>query len=170
MLNIKRINHVLNTTVYSMLNTVPLIHLVSHRQLKFLRHNLRVTKEEPARRYALYIPTIGKRRPGWSRISYLTYVQRLLGDNEGAMQQQQIAALADDRCAWRNLVVACYTANFFSTTWLYCRVAVNVTLTSRCWKPFWTYQYGHLNNVTTPAPCYTGLTLQRHCMGNMVAV
>ena len=63
-----------------------------------------------------------------------------------------------------------YTANFFSTTWLYCRVAVNVTLTSRCWKPFWTYQYSHLNNVTTPAPCYAGLTLQRHCMGNTVAV
>ena len=63
-----------------------------------------------------------------------------------------------------------YTANFFSTTWLYCRVAVNVTLTSRCWKPFWTYQYGHRNNVTTPAPYYTGLTLQRHFMGNAVAV
>ena len=63
-----------------------------------------------------------------------------------------------------------YTANFFSITWLYCRVAVNVTLTSRCWKPFWTYQYGHLNNVTTPAASYTGLTLQRHCMGNTVAV
>ena len=61
-------------------------------------------------------------------------------------------------------------ANFFSTTWLYCRVAVNVTLTSRCWKPFWTYQYSHRNNVTTPAPYYTGLTLQRHCMGNTVAV
>ena len=117
-----------------------------------------------------------------------------------------------------------YTANLFSTTWLHCRVAVNVTLTSRCWKPFWTYQYGHRNNVTTPAPgadpgmgrigtgppfwqlnhansagfgailatrplftgtrpplftnpesglaapYYTGLTLQRHCMGNTVAV
>ena len=49
-------------------------------------------------------------------------------------------------------------------------MAVNVTLTSRCWKPFWAYQYGHLNNVTTPAPYYTGLTLQRHCMGNTVAV
>ena len=36
MLNIKRIDHVLNTTVYSMTNTVPLIHLVRHRQLKFL--------------------------------------------------------------------------------------------------------------------------------------
>ena len=33
-------------------------------------------------------------------------------------------------------VIDLYTANFFSTTWLYCRVAVNVTLTSRCWKTF----------------------------------
>ena len=111
MLNIKRIDHVLNTTVYSMTNTVPLIHLVRHRQLKFLGHILRMSKEEPARRYALYIPTIGKRRPGRPRTSYLNYGQRLLGDNEGAMQEQQIAAFADDRCAWRNLVVACSAAD-----------------------------------------------------------
>ena len=50
-----------------------------------------MSKEEPARRYALYIPTIGKRRPGRPHTSYLTYVQRLLGDNQGAMQEQQIA-------------------------------------------------------------------------------
>ena len=60
MLNIKRIDHVLNTTVYSMTNTVPLIHLVRHRQQKFLGHILRMSKEEPARRYALYIPTMAK--------------------------------------------------------------------------------------------------------------
>ena len=111
MLNIKRIDHVLNTTVYSMTNTVPLIHLVRHRQLKFLDHILRMSKEEPARRYTLYIPTIGKRRPGRPRTSCLNYVQRLLGDNEGAMQEQQIAAFADDRRAWRNLVVACSAAD-----------------------------------------------------------
>ena len=111
MLNIKRIDHVLNTTVYSMTNTVPLIHLVRHRQLKFLGHILRMPKEEPARRYALYIPTIGKRRPGRPRTAYLNYAQRLLGDNEGAMQEQQIAAFADDRRAWTNLVVACSAAD-----------------------------------------------------------
>ena len=112
MLNIKRIDHVLNTTVYSMTNTVPLIHLVRHRQLKFLGHILRMSKEEPARRYALYIPTIGNRRPGRPRTSYLNYVQRLLGDiNEGEMQEQQIDAFADDRRAWRNLVVACSAAD-----------------------------------------------------------
>ena len=72
---------------------------------------VRMSKEEPARRYALYIPTIGKRRPGRPRTSYLNYVQRLLGDNEGAMQEQQIAAFADDRRAWRNLVVACSAAD-----------------------------------------------------------
>ena len=94
-----------------MTNTVPLIHLVRHRQLKFLGHILRMSKEEPARRYALYIPTIGKRRPGRPRTSYLNYVQRLLRDNEGAMQEQQIAAFADDRRAWRNLVVACSAAD-----------------------------------------------------------
>ena len=94
-----------------MTNTVPLIHLVRHRQLKFLGHILRMSKEEPARRYALYIPTIGKRRPGRPRTSYLNYVQRLLGDNEGAMQEQQIAAFADDRRAWRNLVVVCFAAD-----------------------------------------------------------
>ena len=109
MLNIKRIDHVLNTTVYSMTNTVPLIHLVRHRQLKFLL--LRMSKEEPARRYTLYIPTIGKRRPGRPRTSYLNCVQRLLGDNEGAMQEQQIAAFADDRHTWRKLVVACSAAD-----------------------------------------------------------
>ena len=111
MLNLKRIDHVLNTTVDSMTNTVPLIHMVRQRQLKFLGHILRMSKEEPARRYALYIQTIGKRRSGRLRTSYLTYVQRLLGDNEGAMQEQQIAALADDRRAWRNLVVACSAAD-----------------------------------------------------------
>ena len=100
-LNIKRIDHVLNATVHSMTNTVLLIHLDRHRQLKFLGHILRMSKEEPARRYALCIPTIGKRRPGRPRTSYLTYVERLLGDNEGAMQEQQIATLADDRRAWR---------------------------------------------------------------------
>ena len=79
MLKIRRIDHVLNTTVYSMTNTVPLIHLVRHRQLKFLGHILRMSKEEPARRYALYIPTVDKRRPGRPHTSYLNYVQRLLG-------------------------------------------------------------------------------------------
>ena len=50
--------------------------------------------------------------------SYLNYVQRLLGDNEGAMQKQQIAAFADDRHARRNLVVACSAADGWWWWWI----------------------------------------------------
>ena len=64
MLNIKGIDHVLNTTIYSMTNTVPLIHMVRHPKLNFFGHILQMSKEEPARRYALYIPTTGKRKSG----------------------------------------------------------------------------------------------------------
>lgn len=110
MLNIKRIDHVPNTSIYAMTSTVPLIHNVRARQLRFLGHILRLPEEEPARRYALYIPTHGKRRPGRPRTLYLTYIQRVLGDNEGMFQAEQIAALAEDRRAWRNLVVACSAA------------------------------------------------------------
>ena len=111
MLNIKRIDHVPNTSIYSMTDTSPLIHQVRHRQLKFLGHILRMPKEEPARRYALYVPTIGKRKPGRPRTSYLTYVQCLLGDSEGMMHEEQIAAIANDRSAWRSLVVTCSAAD-----------------------------------------------------------
>ena len=128
--------------VYSMTNAVPLIHLVRHRQLKFLGHILRMSKKEPARRYALYIPTIGKRRPGRPRTPYLNYVQRLLGDNEGAMQEQQITAFADDRRSWRNLVVACFAADGWWWWWwwwwcfvhtYYCYVFLMIFTTYVCW-------------------------------------
>ena len=92
----------------------PKVTLGYYRQwpkVRAVRPDCMHVQEEPVRRYALYIPTIGKRRPGRERTSYLNYVQRLLGDNEGAMQEQQIAAFADDRRAWRNLVVACSAAD-----------------------------------------------------------
>ena len=110
MLGVRRIDHVPNTSIYATTNTEPLIHCVKHRQLRFLGHILRLPDEEPAKQYALYIPTHGKRRPGRPRTSYLTYIQQILGDNEGNMQVKQIAALAEDRRAWRNLVVACSAA------------------------------------------------------------
>ena len=121
MLNIKRIDHVLNTIVYSMTNTVPLIHLVRHRQLKFLGHILRMSKEEPARRYALYIPTIGNRRPGWPRTSYLTYVQRLLGDNEGAMQEHA----ADCRTCWWSSCMERLCGRLLRSRWMMMMMMMN---------------------------------------------
>ena len=157
LLNIKCIDHVLNTT---MTNTVSLIHLVRHHQLKFLGHILRMLKEEPARRYALYILTIGKRRPGHPHTLYLTYFQRLLGDNEGAMQEQQIVTLADDRRAWRNLVVACSTDDGWWWWWNVAQIAkigcekFLLTLLSHMLKDksleiciHWTYPNLELNEV-----------------------
>ena len=96
--------------IYSMTNTEPLIHHVQNRQLRFLEHILHLPDEEPASRYALYIPPHGTRRPGRPRTSYLAYIQRLLGYEEGVIQADQIATLAKDRSAWRSLVVACSAA------------------------------------------------------------
>ena len=110
MLGIKRRDRVSNTIVYSMTNSKPLINCVQNRQRRFLGHILRLPEEEPARTYALYIPTHGKRRPGRPRTSYPAYVQRVLGYDEGMISTEQIAPLAQDRSAWRRLVVACSAA------------------------------------------------------------
>ena len=56
------------------------------------------------------IPPHGKRRPGRPRTSYQSYIKRLLGNDEEDMSADQIATLAQDRCAWRNLVIACSAA------------------------------------------------------------
>ena len=110
MLQIKRTDHIPNTTIYDMTKTEPLINCVRNRQLRFLGHILRLPDEEPARRYALYTPPHGRRKAGRPRTQYLTYIQRLMGDNDGMLQEKQIATLAKDRSAWRKLVVACSAA------------------------------------------------------------
>ena len=56
------------------------------------------------------IHTHMKRRPGRQHISFLTYVQRLLGDDEGILQPSQISTLAQDRRSWKKLVVPCSAA------------------------------------------------------------
>ena len=110
MLNIKRVDRVSNAKIYALTNMEPLINLVRSRQLRFLGHILRMPDEEPSRIYALYTPPHGKRRPGRQRTSYLSYIQRLLGDAEGMLQSDKIVTLAMDRGVWRSLVVACSAA------------------------------------------------------------
>ena len=84
MLNIKRIDHVLNTAVYSMTNTVPLINLVRHRQLKFLGHILRMSKEEPAR--CSVHPNHWQKKT-WSTMYFIPYLL-LTKDCLGIMKEQ----------------------------------------------------------------------------------
>ena len=103
-------DHVPNTTIYAMTMTTPLFNSVKSRQLRFLGHILRLPDEELARRYAVYTPPHGRRKAGRPRTLYLTYIQQLLGDHEGMLQEQQIATLAKDCRAWRKLVVACAAA------------------------------------------------------------
>ena len=110
MLNIKRLDRMSNERIYHLTNTQPLINTVRQRQLRFLGHILRMPEEEPCRRYALFVPTHGRRRTGRQRISYLSYLQKLFGDAENDLNQDAIASLALDLCAWRKFVVACSAA------------------------------------------------------------
>ncbi|KAI8486562.1 hypothetical protein Bbelb_357970 [Branchiostoma belcheri] len=103
MLNIKRTDHVSNNQIYKTTNTQPLITRVRQRQLRFIGHALRMPVEEPLRTYALYVPPHGRRRPGRQRANYLTYIQNLLGDTEGDLIPDRIAALAADRLTWNGL-------------------------------------------------------------------
>ena len=55
-------------------------------------------EEEPARKYALYIPSLGKRGPGCPLTFYLAYIQLLLHigydvwkDDENEMAAEEIA-------------------------------------------------------------------------------
>ena len=107
MLNIKRLDFVSNFRIYAITDTQPFIMLVRQRQLRFLGHILRMPPEEPCNKYALYIPTHGKRRPGRQKTSYLAYIQRLLGDENNDLSPEGITQLALDRCRWRSFVAAC---------------------------------------------------------------
>ena len=108
MLGIKHLDCVRNTQIHEMTDTQPLINTVRQRQLCFLGHILRMPEDEPCRRYALFIPTHGRRRPGRRRTSYISmisYVQKLLGYTENDLHQDAIASLATDWSTWRKFVV-----------------------------------------------------------------
>ena len=60
MLGIKRQDFISNNVIHPMTNTEPLVYYVRKRQLGFLGHILRLPEEEPARRYAVYVPPHGK--------------------------------------------------------------------------------------------------------------
>ena len=107
LLGIKRLDQVSNDRVYEMTKTRPLMEQVRPRQLKFLGHILRKSEDEPANLYTLYLPTHGRHRLRRQSTSYLQYIQRLLGDDDGQLTSKQIADLTSDRKSWRKLTVAC---------------------------------------------------------------
>ena len=110
MLNIKRIDRVTNETIYNLTGTTPLVEKARLRQLKFLGHILRLPDGEPCKEYALYVPRHGRRKPGRQRTLFPKYIQSLLGDVNDMLSEGQMSAMAQDRCSWRKLVVACSAA------------------------------------------------------------
>ena len=110
MLGIKWQDCISNIAIYSMTNTEPLVYYVRKRQPGFLGHILCLPEEGPARRYTFSVPPHGKRKPGHPRTSYITYIQWVLGYHEVDISADEIATLAEDRRAWRNLVMACSAA------------------------------------------------------------
>ena len=52
------------------------------------------TEDEPCRRYALFAPSHGRRRPGRQATSYASYIQKLLGDTDSDLKPEAIASLA----------------------------------------------------------------------------
>ena len=111
MLNIKRIDRVSNAKIYDLIQTALLVENVRTRQLRFLGHVLRMPDDEPCKEYALYIPPHGKRKPGRQRTLFLRYIQHLLGDTDNMIGPGKLSQLAQDRCGWRKLVVACPAAD-----------------------------------------------------------
>ena len=81
-------------------NGQALITTVRQRQLRFLGHILRRSEDEPCRRYALFAPSHGRRRPGRQATSYASYIQKLLGDTDSDLKPEAIASLAQDCSEW----------------------------------------------------------------------
>ena len=99
-----------NIDIYSMNNTEPLVYYVRKRQLGFLRHILCLPGKEPARNMLFMYHLMAKR----SRIVQASLTSRTsngcLGYHEVYISADEIATLAEDRCALRNLVIACSAA------------------------------------------------------------
>ena len=59
------------------------------RQLVFFGHILWLPEEEPAKRYALDIPSDGQGRPGRPQTSYRAHIQRVLGMMKMTWEQRK---------------------------------------------------------------------------------
>ena len=88
-----------------MTNTEPLLYYVRKQQLRFLRLIICLPEEDPVRRFAFYVPPHGKRKS--PDTSYITYNQRVLGYHEVDISADERVTLAEDRCSWRDPVIAC---------------------------------------------------------------
>ena len=107
MLGISRHDHVTNESVYSQTQARPLSSEVKGRQLRFLGHSLRRDKEDHINRFALYVPSVGRRSVGGQKRLFLQYISRVIKGGSRALTEREIRHATVDRDYWRHLVAAC---------------------------------------------------------------
>ena len=112
---INQLDCVSNERIYHLTNTQPLINTARQHQLCFLGHMLGMPEEEPCRKYALYVYSNSrqKEQDGRGQVTYPIY-RRIFEDAENDLNQEAIASLAADRCAWRKYVVTCSAAEWMN--------------------------------------------------------
>ena len=71
----------------------------------------RLPDDEPCKYSVLYIPPHEKRILRRQQTLFLTYNQHLLGDTGNMIGPDKLSQLAQDRCGWRKIVVACSAAD-----------------------------------------------------------
>ena len=107
MLGISRHDHVTNESVYSQIQARPLSSEVKGRQLRFLGHSPRRDKEDHINRFALYVPSVGRRSVGGQKRLFLQYISRVIMGGSRALTEREIRHATVDRDYWRHLVAAC---------------------------------------------------------------
>jgi len=114
-LNIKRLDKISNEKVYEMVGQEPLTITLAVRQLTWIGHMLRRPQDELIRKFALYGPAqttrLGKMNKGAQKLTYIKQIACLLNpnikENLVKLDAKEIERWAQDRKAWRNLVIDC---------------------------------------------------------------
>ena len=106
MLGISRRDSVTNQSVYSQTQARPLSSEVKGNSAS-PGHSLRRDTEDLINRFALYVPSVGRRSVGWQKRLFLQYISRVITGGSIALTEREILHVTEDRDYWRHLVAAC---------------------------------------------------------------
>ena len=135
--DINQYDFISNIAIYSMTNTKPLVYHARKRQLGFLGNIRRLPEVEPARRYALIVCTTSRQKESRSSTHLLHHIHPMgVRIHEVEISADEKATLVEDRCAWRNLVIAYSAAEGWWWWWwhLFSRLLLGYLLLICKWK------------------------------------
>ena len=107
MLGIKRQDCISNIAIYSMTNTEPLGYEAPARLISWTHPS---SSRGRACMKICFLCTTSWQKEARSSMHLLHHIHPMLGYHEVDISADEMATLAKDRCAWRNLVIACSTA------------------------------------------------------------